>query len=100
MKAKLIWNFNGQEALKTAEHHLIHLKEYCQRENVEALEYGTEKQNDFSALSFMIVDKDLAASLRVSLKPHQGFLVDSIKQSFSFVFLHHVFGYSHFSYCY
>ena len=76
MQAKLVWNFSGEGALKTAEHHLIHLKEYCERENVEVLEFGTEKKNDFSALSFMIVAKDLAASLRVSLKPHQGFLVD------------------------
>ena len=76
MKAKLVWNFNGQEALKIAEHHLIHLKEYCQREKVDVLEYGTQRINDFSALSFMIVDKELAATLRLSLKPHQGFLVD------------------------
>ena len=62
--------------MKTAEHHLIHLKEYCQRENVEVLEYDTKKQNNFYALSFMIVAKDLADSLQVSLKPHQGFLVD------------------------
>ena len=75
MQAKLVWNFSGEGALKTTEHHLIHLKEYCQRERVEVLEYGTEK-NAFSAFSFMIVDKDLATSLRVSLKPHQGFLVD------------------------
>ena len=77
MQAKLVWSFSGEGALKTAEHHLSHLKEYCQREKVEVLEYGMQQQNDFSALSFMIVDKDLAASLRVSLKSHQGFLVDS-----------------------
>ena len=77
MQAKLVWSFSGDGALKTAEHHLIHLKEYCQKEKVEVLEYGTEQQNDFSALSFMIVNEDLVASLRVGLKPHQGFLVDS-----------------------
>ena len=76
MKAKLVWNFSGEGSLKTAEHHLIHLKEYCQREKVKVLEYGTERENDFSACSFMIVYKELAAKLRVSLKPHQGFLVD------------------------
>tara|TARA_B110000444_G_C18807590_1_gene580807 strand:+ start:1247 stop:1480 length:234 start_codon:yes stop_codon:yes gene_type:complete len=77
MKAKLVWNFSGEGSLKTAEHHLIHLKEFCKREKVEVLEYGTEEKNDFSALSFIIVNKDLADSLRVSLKPHQGFLLDS-----------------------
>ena len=34
MKAKLVWNFSGEGALKTAEHHLIHLKEYAEREEV------------------------------------------------------------------
>jgi hypothetical protein len=76
MKAKLVWNFSGEGALKTAEHHLIHLKEYSEREKVEVIQYGTEAINDFSAISFLIVNKDLATSLRVSLKPHQGFLVD------------------------
>jgi hypothetical protein len=77
MKAKLVWNFSGEGALKTAEHHLIHLKEYAEREKVEVIEFGTQKQSEFTAIAFMIVTKDLAASLRVSLKPHQGFLVDS-----------------------
>jgi len=76
MKAKLVWNFSGEGALKTAEHHLIHLKEYCQREKVEVIQYGTEAINDFSAISFMIVEKNLAPQLRDSLKPHQGFLVN------------------------
>ena len=78
MQAKLVWNFSGEGSLKTAKHHLIHLKEYSEREKVEILEFGTEKQNDFSAISFLIVKKDLVPQLRESLKPHQGFLVNSI----------------------
>ena len=30
-KLKLIWDFRGPDALKTAEHHEIHLKEYSAR---------------------------------------------------------------------
>ena len=28
-KAQLIWNFNGQCGLKTADHHLLYLKEFA-----------------------------------------------------------------------
>jgi hypothetical protein len=76
MKAKLVWNFSGEGALKTAEHHLIHLKEYSNKEKVEVIEFGTQQQTEFTAIAFIIVTKDLVNDLRQSLKPHQGFLVE------------------------
>jgi hypothetical protein len=76
MKAKLVWNFSGEGALKTAQHHLVHLKEYSEREKVEVVEFGTEQQTESTASAFMIVAKTLVNDLRKSLKPHQGFLVE------------------------
>ena len=76
MKAKLVWIFSGEGALKTAEHHLMHLKEYSHREKVDVIEFGTEEQTEFIAIAFMIVAKDLVNDLRQSLKPHKGFLVE------------------------
>jgi len=76
MKAKLVWSFSGEGALKTAEHHLIHLKEYSKSEKVDVIEFGTEEQTEFIAIAFMIVAKDLVNDLRQSLKPHKGFLVE------------------------
>jgi len=76
MKAKLVWSFSGEGALKTAEHHLIHLKEYSDKEKVEVLEFGIEQQTEFTAIAFIIVARDLVDELRQSLKPHQGFLVE------------------------
>lgn len=76
MKAKLVWNFSGEGALKTAQHHLVHLKEYSEREKVEVVEFGTEQQTESTASTFMIVAKALVNDLRKSLKPHQGFLVE------------------------
>jgi len=76
MKAKLVWNFSGEGALKTAEHHLVHLKEFSLSEKVEVVEFGTQQQTEFTAIAFIIVAKDLVNHLRKSLKPHQGFLVD------------------------
>jgi len=76
MKVKLVWIFSGEGALKTAEHHLIHLKEYSHTEKVDVVEFGTEEQTEFIAIAFMIVAKDLVNDLRQSLKPHKGFLVE------------------------
>ena len=76
MKAKLVWSFSGEEAFKTAEHHLIHLKEHSYKEKVEVIEFGIEQQTDFTAIAFIIVARDLVDDLRQSLKPHKGFLVE------------------------
>jgi len=76
MKAKLVWSFSGEGALKTAEHHLIHLKEYSDKEKVEVLEFGIEQQTEFTAIAFIIVARDLVDELRQSLKPHKGFLME------------------------
>ena len=76
MKAKLVWSFSGEGALKTAEHHLIHLQEYADREKVGVVKFGVEKQTEYTSIAFMIVSKDLVNDLRQSLKPHQGFLVE------------------------
>ena len=32
-KAKLIWEFFGEDGLETAKHHAIHLEEFAQKEN-------------------------------------------------------------------
>ena len=76
MKAKLVWIFSGEGAIKTAEHHLIHLREYSVREKVDVVEFGTEEQTKFVAIAFIIVSKELVNVLRKSLKPHKGFLVE------------------------
>ena len=76
MKAKLVWSFSGEGALKTAEHHLIHLKEYSDKEKVEVIEFGIEQQTEFTAIAFIIVARDLVDELRQSLKPHKGFLME------------------------
>ena len=57
-KIKLIWQFSGMEALKIADHHLVHLNEYIQREDVVVIDRGTELINEFSASSFIIIDND------------------------------------------
>tara|TARA_B100000795_G_C22724606_1_gene408918 strand:+ start:919 stop:1155 length:237 start_codon:yes stop_codon:yes gene_type:complete len=75
-KAKLVWNFSGPDALKIAEHHLIHLKEFSVLENILFIETGTEKVTDLAYDAFIIVDLKWANTLRTKLKPKQGYLVE------------------------
>ena len=75
-KAQLIWNFNGQDGLKTAEHHLMHLKEFAQIEAVPILKSGVNKTSPLSCEAYIIVEMEWVEKLRTQLKPNKGFAVD------------------------
>ena len=75
-KAQLIWNFNGQDGLKTAEHHLIHLKEFAQMESVPIIKSGVNKITPLSWEAYIIVEMEWVEKLRSKLKPNKGFAVD------------------------
>ena len=75
-KAQLVWNFNGQDNLKTAEHHLVHLKEFAQMEGVPIIKYGVNKISPISCEVFIIVEMEWVEKLRTQLKPNKGFAVD------------------------
>ena len=57
---QLIWDFRGPDALKTAEHQEIHLKEFIKRENWNI------------AIAYIVVSTEQMRSLRDVLKPHRG----------------------------
>lgn len=71
-KLKLIWDFRGPNALKTAEHHTIHLKEYIaiQKLNIDIADFNAI--SDMHAIAFMIVDENMMKPIRDALKPHRG----------------------------
>ena len=75
-KAQLIWNFNGQDGLKTAEHHLVHLKEFAQMEAVPILKSGVNKTSPLSCEAFIVVEMEWVEKLRTQLKPNKGFAID------------------------
>ena len=64
------------DALKIADHYLVHLNEYILIEEVDVIDKGTELISDFSSISFIIFDNSLVEKLRVALKPHKGFIVE------------------------
>lgn len=71
-KLKLIWDFRGPTALKVAEHHVIHLKEYIAIENLTINITGIETINDMHTLAFMVVEESEMKPVRDALKPHRG----------------------------
>lgn len=71
-KLKLIWDFRGPTAKKTAEHHLVHLKEYITIENLDIKITGTEDLNDMHSFAFLVVDESEMKPIRDALKPHRG----------------------------
>jgi hypothetical protein len=71
-KIKLIWDFRGSVASKTAEHHEIHLKEYIQMEKITLNITGFDSINEMHAIAFMVVEEENMIVVRDALKPHRG----------------------------
>ncbi|WP_159023015.1 hypothetical protein [Formosa sp. L2A11] len=69
---KLIWDFRGPHALKTAQHHEIHLKEYIETEHLDITITGNSAINEMHAIAFLVVNESDMKPLRDALKPHRG----------------------------
>ena len=74
---KLIWDFRGPAAAKTAEHHEIHLKEYISIEKLSPNITGFKIIDEMYALAFMVVNEENMIPVRDALKPHRGELFES-----------------------
>ncbi len=71
-KLKLIWDFRGPVSQKTAEHHLIHLKEYIQIEALDITITGVETLSEMHSIAYLVVDEAMMKPIRDALKPHRG----------------------------
>ncbi|WP_296383216.1 hypothetical protein [Winogradskyella sp.] len=71
-KLKLIWDFRGPVSQKTAEHHLIHLKEYISINKLSISITGIETLNDMHSLAYLVVNESDMKPIRDALKPHRG----------------------------
>jgi hypothetical protein len=69
---KLIWDFRGEAAARTAEHHELHLKEYIIHEKLPLHITGFEIKNEMHAIAFMVVTDEFMIPVRDTLKPHRG----------------------------
>tara|TARA_R110000868_G_scaffold175817_1_gene413043 strand:- start:529 stop:765 length:237 start_codon:yes stop_codon:yes gene_type:complete len=71
-KLKLIWDFRGPNAERTADHHVIHLKEYIIIQKLDVSITGVEKLTDMHCIAFMVVNEEYMKPIRDALKPHRG----------------------------
>lgn len=71
-KLKLIWDFRGPDAQKTAEHHEIHLKQFIEREKLLLNITGVELVSDMYSVAFLVVYENEMIQVRDALKPHRG----------------------------
>jgi hypothetical protein len=69
---KLIWDFRGAAAAKTAEHHEIHLKQYIEAEKLTLNITGFTILNEMHSIAFMVVTDENMITVRDRLKPHRG----------------------------
>jgi hypothetical protein len=69
---KLIWDFRGQDGHQTALHHEIHLKQFAEKENIEVVETGVDKENSLFSSAFIIVKEPQMKIVRDALIPHRG----------------------------
>ena len=71
-KIKLIWDFRGPAAYKTAEHHEIHLKEYIATENLGLNITGHKVLGDMHSIAYLVVEETEMIQVRDALRPHRG----------------------------
>jgi hypothetical protein len=69
---KLIWDFRGPDALKIAQHHEIHLKDYINANQVSVISTGVEALSNMHVIAFLAVKEDVMKPIRDDLKPHRG----------------------------
>lgn len=68
----MIWDFRGPAAEKTAEHHVIHLKEFIAVEKTELDITGHQQLNEMHSIAYMVVTENEMKAIRDALRPHRG----------------------------
>jgi len=75
-KIQLIWEFRGPDAVKTAEHHAVHLNEYVENQDYIIKLVGSEVINETCALATMVIlEKDIL-EFRDTLKPQRAIYLE------------------------
>ena len=75
-KIRLVWDFRGADALKTAEHQLIHLVEFMIKEDISYTDTSSEQISELYSICSLIIKESDLNFVKKRLKPHRGFLVN------------------------
>jgi len=68
---RFIWDYYGEPALKTAEHHSKHLMEFAKGRNLKVHQTGFEELRENRALAFILLTEEEAKELKDILRPHR-----------------------------
>jgi|TARA_R110000851_G_scaffold195595_1_gene346379 hypothetical protein len=71
-RIKLLWDFKGPNAQKTAEHHIIHLDEFIISEKIDNSFTQVQTIASNHTVAEMIVPNRYMTDLRERLKPTRG----------------------------
>ena len=71
-KIKLLWDFRGPDALETAKHHTVHLKEFSTLENLNYHQIDIQEKNPMLVAAFITVDEKDMKIFRDAIKPQRG----------------------------
>ncbi len=74
-KIRLVWDFSGGDALKTAKHQLTHLVEFMIKENISCLDKSLEQISKLQSICWIIIKESDLDFVKKRLKPNRGFLV-------------------------
>ncbi len=75
-KIKIIWDFYGDKAEKTAIHHEIHLREFMDKHKLELLDSGVSSAADFHFMAYLTIPEKDVKTIRDALKPQRAFVVE------------------------
>ncbi len=71
-KIKLIWDFRGPEAKEIAKHHVVHLEEFANKEELFFYETSIQMINDMYCMAYITVKESNMIVFRDALQPHRG----------------------------
>nr|WP_299346518.1 hypothetical protein [Allomuricauda sp.] len=71
-KIKLIWDFRGPSAARTAEHYQKHLQEFVVFEELKFDITGYQHLSDIHSIAFLVVAEFEMKEVRDILKPNRG----------------------------
>ena len=75
-KIKLIWNFNGIDSYRAAEHFHIHLLGFLKNHQLLKYTSKVELVNEFHAINFLIIEELHINLIKYALKPNKAYIVE------------------------
>ncbi|MCJ7468565.1 MAG: hypothetical protein MUO53_17945 [Maribacter sp.] len=77
---KLLWDFRGPAAAKTAAHHEIHLRDFIASQKLDLPITGHSSLSEMHAIAFMVVPEGSMRSIRDALRPHRAEIYNNPSQ--------------------